>query len=448
MRLSIPVFVVAALVCSVPVLTQPENIDELAATPKYMEQDVKPAYKQVRAKDLQNGVKVISGRSYAVFGFNVPEIQIHFPAFDNNVFADIRFADATLFDADGNEVPYEREDGFYLHEDLSSETRFTTGDNESLVEFARARGTVTVRYPSKIRTISVKTSDAAAMEKAGIVAEGAYVKVYEHGGIAEEEFSSPIHGLRAYDAKGRRLERYMGYSSGGSDDDGSYTGFAVHGVPARFDADVVEEWVGLEFEYDLPPAPLWPANRQGFGPDGPVKVVETPGGKVTSKEVTIIPPEVLGWYADQPRESLEEMLREYGYPHLDEDALMGAAGRGEIEALRIVLAGGISPDAGASDGMTALISAAAVGQNEAAMLLIQAGANVNAVDTNNSSALLWATHRCGNAELIRALIKAGADVNIQAKGTATPMMMASVMQCEETQKILKEAGAKEWKSGQ
>lgn len=429
------------------VVAQPDDVAELAKNPVYMEKDVKPAYKTVTAKQLQDGVKVISGRGHAVFGFNTPEIQIHFPAIDNNVFAQIKFADATLFDADGNEVPYEREDGFYTHDDLSTETRFASTDGESLVEFARARGTVTVRYPSKVRTISVKSGDAKALAAAGLAVEGPLVRVYDRSGIVEEGFGSPIQTVRAYDASGRRLQKVMGYSSSGSDEDGDYFGFAFHGVPARLDADVVEEWIGLEFAYDLPPVARLPENSIGIRPARPAQIADTPGGKVTSKEVRITPPEVLGWYADQPREYLEEQLREYGYPAISADALMSAAAQGEISAMRILFAAGISPDGEGGD-MTPLISAAAVGQNEAAMLLIQAGANVNAVDMNNSSALLWATQRCGNADLVRALIKAGADVNVQARGSATPMMMATVMNCAENQKILKEAGAKEWKPGQ
>jgi ankyrin repeat protein len=113
-----------------------------------------------------------------------------------------------------------------------------------------------------------------------------------------------------------------------------------------------------------------------------------------------------------------------------------------------MLAAGITPDARTSAGGSALINAAATGQDETAMLLISAGADVNAVDETNSSALLRATNRCGNGELIRALIKAGADVNVQAKGSATPMMMATVMNCAENQKLLRAAGAKEWKPGQ
>lgn len=438
---------VLTLFVSPPGFAQPENAEELAANPKYMEQDIKPVYKTVTLEDLQKGVKIVSGRSYAVFGFNVPEVTAHFPPIDNNVYSQIEFSDATLHDADGNVVPYERENGFYWHEDRTCDLRFTTGDGETLVDFARAKGTVRIRYPSKIRTISVKASDAAAMESAGIMADGVFVKVYEHGGIVEESFGSPIQAVRSYDAKGKRLERVMGWSSSGSDEEGSYYGFATHGVATRFDADIIDEWIGIEFEYDLPPAQPWPPSRQGLAPES-TAVVETPGGKVSSKAVRIIPPEVFGWYAGQSREDLEEQLKQYGYPEINEDALMGAAGRGEIEALQIVLAAGISPDAGASDGMTALISAAAVGQYEAAMLLIKAGADVNAVDMNNSSALLWAAQRCDSTDLMRALIKAGADVNIQAKGTATPMMMASVMKCEENQKVLKAAGAKEWKAGQ
>jgi hypothetical protein len=239
----------------------------------------------------------------------------------------------------------------------------------------------------------------------------------------------------------------MGYSSGGSDEAGAYRGFAFHGVPARFDADIIEEWIGVEFEYDLPPAPLWPASRQGLVPE-PAKIVDTPGGKVTSKEVRIIPPEVLGWYAGQSKEDLEAQAREHGFAQISESALANAAGQGKTEVVRIMLAAGITPDARTSAGGSALINAAATGQDETAMLLISAGADVNAVDETNSSALLRATNRCGNGELIRALIKAGADVNVQAKGSATPMMMATVMNCAENQKLLRAAGAKEWKPGQ
>jgi hypothetical protein len=214
MRFSIPVFVAAALLCSASVLAQPDNIAELAANPKYMEEDVKPTFQKVSVDKLRNGVKVVSGRSYAIFGFNTPEVQVHFPAFDNNAFASVKFSKAVLTDSNGNEVMYESEGGGYDHEDLVAETRFVTEDYDSLIEYSVAKGKVKINYPSEMHTVSVKATESADK---GIVADGAYVKVYDVAGVAEEATFSPIEALRAYDAKGKRLERYQGWGSGGGD---------------------------------------------------------------------------------------------------------------------------------------------------------------------------------------------------------------------------------------
>lgn len=47
--------------------------------------------------------------------------------------------------------------------------------------------------------------------------------------------------------------------------------------------------------------------------------------------------------------------------------------------------------------------------------------------------------------MVEALIKAGGNVNARAKGGATPLMKAEVMQRAETAALLKKAGAKPWK---
>jgi hypothetical protein len=61
--------------------------------------------------------------------------------------------------------------------------------------------------------------------------------------------------------------------------------------------------------------------------------------------------------------------------------------------------------------------------------------------------LIWAAQHCPPA-VVEAMIKAGADVNARAPGSATPMMTAGFRQDGQGPAviaILKKAGAREWK---
>jgi len=57
-----------------------------------------------------------------------------------------------------------------------------------------------------------------------------------------------------------------------------------------------------------------------------------------------------------------------------------------------------------------LLQAAGWGDADRVRLLIQAGADVHARDKDGRTALMWAA-RCGDADRVRLLIQAGADVN-------------------------------------
>src|SRR5262245_39121835 len=79
-------------------------------------------------------------------------------------------------------------------------------------------------------------------------------------------------------------------------------------------------------------------------------------------------------------------------------------------------------DARDSRGATPLMHAAAFGNLETLKALIDAGADVNARNTFDATALLWAAR---DPEKARLLVEHGADVNAISKQGRTPLMIAS-----------------------
>jgi ankyrin repeat protein len=74
-------------------------------------------------------------------------------------------------------------------------------------------------------------------------------------------------------------------------------------------------------------------------------------------------------------------------------------------------------------GATPLMHAAAFGNLATLKLLVEAGADVNARNTSDATALLWCAR---DPEKARFLIEHGADVNVQSKQGRTPLMVASM----------------------
>ena len=74
-------------------------------------------------------------------------------------------------------------------------------------------------------------------------------------------------------------------------------------------------------------------------------------------------------------------------------------------------------------GVTPLMHAAAFGNFQTLKLLLDAGADVNAHNDFNATALLWAARDPDKAQL---LIERGANVNVQSKQGRTPLMIASL----------------------
>lgn len=74
-------------------------------------------------------------------------------------------------------------------------------------------------------------------------------------------------------------------------------------------------------------------------------------------------------------------------------------------------------------GATLLMHAAAYGSIETMKMLLDAGADVNAANDFNVTALLWCSRDAAKARL---LIEHGANVNVQSKQGRTPLMLASI----------------------
>lgn len=142
-------------------------------------------------------------------------------------------------------------------------------------------------------------------------------------------------------------------------------------------------------------------------------------------------------------------LGKLGYEYTEE-AFGHAIADGNLDAIRLFLKIGMSPNAHDEDGQPPLLFAAQLcgnpgeGKPRSAVLeaLVAAGGDVKAKDQNNSTPLLWAVQTGCEPSAIRALLKAGADPNAKAKGGATPLMFAELFKRTEITAMLKKAGAK------
>jgi hypothetical protein len=132
---------------------------------------------------------------------------------------------------------------------------------------------------------------------------------------------------------------------------------------------------------------------------------------------------------------------EESFPHAITDA--------NLDAVRLFLQIGMSPNAGAKNGThPMLLAAMGCGQadgkprSEILEALTAAHGDVKAKDDNGSTALLWAVQGGCSPASVAALLKAGADPNVRAKGGATPLMFAEMFHHTEIETMLKKAGAR------
>jgi hypothetical protein len=432
----------AALFCilvSNTVAAQEPARAELLGNTRVVEDAVEPEFIDLTADQLKEQLEVVSSRSYAVYGFNNPEVQIHLPRCDNSIYASVEFLPPHLLDAAGNEVRYELERGIYDHDTHSDEIRFAPADGDQTVAFARAEGSITLRYPIRMRTVAIKPGGPAPAGL-NVTIDGPFVSWSDPEEILPEAASfTPVEQFRAFDASRRRLEQnpWKGYSMSGGV---SFDTYAFWGEVAEVRIDVVEAWTELEISYSLSSIEPLPAARAGTPPESPA-VQPTPGGTVDIRVVGLDRLQGEENAASTSKDQALAELREMGFRRFDANSFILAATRGKADALSLFIAAGMPVDT-QSGGRTALMSAAMMGHVEAGKVLIDAGANVNQTDSTGSPPLSRLVMQCGATELVRAFIDAGADLGVELPGGTTLRQMAELSGCTENAKVLKAAGAK------
>jgi uncharacterized protein len=129
------------------------------------------------------------------------------------------------------------------------------------------------------------------------------------------------------------------------------------------------------------------------------------------------------------------------------DIITIAAVANDVPMLRIAIEGGGNPKAVTSryDG-TALIAAAHLGHAEVVRMLVAAKAPLDHVNNLKWTALIESIvlgdGGSNHTETLRALVEAGADVNIPDGSGATPLKLAKGRGYREMVAILEKAGAK------
>ena len=127
------------------------------------------------------------------------------------------------------------------------------------------------------------------------------------------------------------------------------------------------------------------------------------------------------------RRALSEFALPIKFCALPVSELHAAAYNADIERARELLQAGLDPNAYDESGYTPLLWAAfrgAVGdQLPVVLLLVAAGADVNAVTQRGDASVLMLAVQTGNDAVVRTLVTCGAEVNRPADGL-TPLMLA------------------------
>jgi ankyrin repeat protein len=118
--------------------------------------------------------------------------------------------------------------------------------------------------------------------------------------------------------------------------------------------------------------------------------------------------------------------------------LLASIREGDPGTVETLLRSGADPNTRDESGATALMHAAAFASADTMRLLLDAGADVRGVDRGGATPLMWATH---DSAKVRLLLAHGADVNVARSDGVTALLSAALRGNAEVMRMLISAGA-------
>jgi len=114
---------------------------------------------------------------------------------------------------------------------------------------------------------------------------------------------------------------------------------------------------------------------------------------------------------------------------------------GKTDIVRLLIAHGADPEWKGADGDTAIMLAASFGQQDIVQILLDAGANVNASDNWQTTALIKAVATSEEPSMVQFLIRHGAELDAADQWGRSALTMARELQYSQMERVLVEAGA-------